>query len=55
MSDIISKIHDDMEEYERLCQDNGVEPKYTRDAYGNLILDCYGSHAKQLESKKTND
>ncbi len=49
MSDLISRIHNDMERYEALCCMFGETPRYSSDAYGNLLLDCYGTHAKDLE------
>ncbi len=51
MSDLISRIHDDMERYEVLCHRFGETPHYSSDSNGNLLLDCYGAHAKDLEAR----
>lgn len=52
MSDIISAIHDDMDEYEYLCEKYNEQPQYKQDNWGNNLLDCYGEHAKDLLNRK---
>ena len=51
MSNSISRIYDDMARYEALCKKYGETPQYSNDAYGNSLLDCYGTHAGILESR----
>jgi hypothetical protein len=51
MGSIISAINDDMDKYKWLCGRYSEQPQYTKDAYGNLLLDCYGEHAQKLENK----
>jgi len=41
MGDIISRIHDDIEDYLIECTRRGIEPKYMIDAYGISLPDCY--------------
>jgi len=48
MTDIISAIADDMDEYVSLCEKYGH--KVRRDENGNP--DCYGVHAKKLERRE---
>lgn len=55
MSNILSAIHDDMEEYVDLCAKYGEEVEYSKDAYGNLLVDCYGNHARKLYQRQTNE
>ena len=52
MGSIISAIHDDMEDYERLCEKYGEKPRVKPDAYGNRLLDCYGAHATELKRRQ---
>lgn len=52
MSDIISAINDDMEEYESLCKRYGEKPRYSPDSRGYPLLDCYGKHAEALKEKR---
>lgn len=47
MSDIISAIHDDMNEYEDLCRRFGEEVVRKWVGYQHLP-DCYSEHAKIL-------
>ena len=51
MSNSISRIYDDMDRYEALCKKYGETPQYSKDFYGNSLLDCYGVHAGTLESR----
>lgn len=51
MSDLMSRIMDDIEDYRYLCKKFNCEVQYTRDYYGHLTEDCYGEHAKELEAK----
>lgn len=51
MTDIISAIADDIEEYIDLCKKFGEKVQYKRDAYDNLIEDCYGEHAEKLRQR----
>lgn len=52
MGSVISAIHDDMEEYEDLCRKYGETPHRSPDAYGNLLVDCYGQHARLLKQRQ---
>ncbi len=47
MSDILSAISDDIEEYEDLCQQFGEQVQRSDDG----SPDCYGSHAKILKKR----
>ena len=51
MSDIISAIKDDMNEYEDLCRQYGETPIRTPDRWGKMLLDCYGNHAQDLKKR----
>lgn len=51
MSNIISAIQDDMDEYEELCNRYNEEPLYTLNKYGYQMLDCYSVHARDLISR----
>ncbi len=51
MSDILSAIHDDMNEYEYLCRQYGEEIQKTPDRWGNMLVDCYGQHASDLKAR----
>jgi len=51
MSDIISAIRDDINEYVELCEKYNVEPKTSRDNWGNMLIDCYGKHATKLKER----
>lgn len=55
MGSIISAIHDDMDEYEALCEKYKEKPEYIPDAYGRMLLDCYGSHAESLKRRQMED
>lgn len=55
MSDIISAIHDDIEEYVRLCKLHNEEVQYVRDAYGHMVEDCYGEHAEKLLERRSKE
>lgn len=52
MSDLLSAIRDDINEYKRLCDLYGEQVQYSRDNYGIEIADCYGEHAKSLKKRK---
>jgi len=47
MSDIISAIHDDMDDYEFLCEKYGERVRMK-----DFEPDCYGAHAKKLEKRE---
>lgn len=51
MSDLMSAIRDDMDEYESLCHKYGEEIQYSKDAYNYRMVDCYGKHAEELKEK----
>lgn len=51
MGDIISKIYDDMQDYEDLCKYFDEPCQYEMDAYNNRQLACYGKHANELEKR----
>jgi hypothetical protein len=51
MSNIISAIQDDMDEYEDLCREYGETPIRTPDRWGNMLVDCYGKHAQDLKRR----
>lgn len=51
MSDIMSAISYDIEIYEDLCERFNEEVQYSRDYYGNMLVDCYGEHAEKLRKK----
>lgn len=51
MTDIVSKINDDMKEYEFLCEYFREKPKYKKDIYDNDLLDCYSKHAQKLTER----
>jgi hypothetical protein len=51
MSNIISAIHDDMNEYEELCREYRETPIKTPDRWGNMLVDCYGTHARDLKKR----
>jgi len=51
MSNILKAIHDDMEWYETLCERFNEKPQRSPDAYGNMLLDCYGKHADKLQER----
>ena len=53
MGSVMSAIRDDIDEYEDLCRKYGETPHYKPDAYGNLLLDCYGVHAYELKRRVT--
>lgn len=44
-----------MEDYENLCKKYKEDPQYSRDAYGNSLLDCYGNHAKILQKRQIDE
>lgn len=46
MSDLMSRIHDDINDYLELCRRFGEKPVYSRDHSGP---ECYGAHARKLE------
>ena len=46
MSNVISKIYDDMDRYEALCEKYGETPEY--DDFGP---DPYGAHAKSINKR----
>ena len=47
----MSAIAYDIEMYEYRCEKYKEEVQYSRDYYGNKIVDCYGEHAKKLYEK----
>jgi uncharacterized protein YeaO (DUF488 family) len=51
MSNILSAIQDDIDEYEALCRrfKEPIQTKY--DSYGNNLPDCYGAHALALKTR----
>lgn len=51
MSDLMSAIRDDINEYIRLCQLYGEKVQYKKDAYGIDTEDCYGEHADSLKKR----
>lgn len=51
MGSIISAINDDIKEYEYLCKKFNEKPQSSPDAYGNMLLDCYGKHAMELKER----
>jgi hypothetical protein len=51
MGSILSAIDDDMDDYVALCERFGEQPQRAPDAYVNLLLDCYGAHAKELRKR----
>lgn len=53
MGSINSAISDDMDDYKDLCKKFNEKPQYTPDHYGNMLLDCYGSHAEKLKKWQT--
>lgn len=55
MGDILKAIHDDMEEYEDLCQKYGEEVQSTPTSQGVYLPDCYGNHARQLKERARKD
>ena len=52
MTDIMSKIADDIHEYEALCRKYGEEVVYTQTRWGDKCADCYGKHADKLQERK---
>lgn len=48
MTDIMSKIADDLEEYQSLCKKYGEKVQTTQDRWGKSSPDCYGKHAQKL-------
>lgn len=51
MSDLISAIQDDIEEYEWLCNYFNEKPKTSRNRNGVKIIDPYGNHADKLKER----
>jgi hypothetical protein len=51
LSNIISKIHEDMDDYAEYCKILGKTPKYGQDVYGNKMLACYSKHATKMKRK----
>lgn len=49
MSDMLKAIHNDTEEYKRLCQKYKEAPVMLP---GGLDADCYGSHAMKLKRRE---
>lgn len=49
MTDIRSRIEDDVDDYLERCRRAGEEPQYTKTFQGCEVPDCYGEHAKELE------
>ena len=52
MTDIFSRISDDIDEYLDLCKEFHEQPKYRPTAQGTQLPDCYGEHADQLKSRR---
>lgn len=50
MSDIISAIYDDINEYLHLCKKYDEKP-----VYGTYEADCYGKHAEELKKRARKD
>jgi hypothetical protein len=50
MSDLLSAIYDDIEDYKRLCKKYKEEPQFH-----DGTIECYGAHAKALEDREYND
>jgi len=51
MSDICSAIHDDIQNYIRLCHKYGEKVVYS----DGWVEDCYGKHAKKLEKREKSE
>lgn len=52
MGDILSKIQDDINEYESLCRKYEEEVVYSQTRWGDKCQDCYGKHAMKLQERK---
>lgn len=52
MSDICSAIHDDIQDYIRLCSKYGETVKYTDSC---RTEDCYGNHADKLRKRERSE
>lgn len=55
MSDIVSAIQHDMDEYMSLCEKYKEKPRYTPDGNGFDLLDCYGKHASKLIERNSEE
>lgn len=55
MSDILSAIYDDIQEYEFLCRKYNEEIRYSENQFGIRSPDCYGLHATELEKRRIED
>jgi len=51
MSDLMSAIHDDIQEYRRLCELYDEDVQYQEDYYNIPVENCYGKHATKLKEK----
>lgn len=52
MGNILSAIHDDIEEYTDRCRRMGENVVRTQTAQGTWLPDPYGRHAKDLKAKE---
>lgn len=55
MSDIVSTIADDVEEYEQLCMMYDEEIQLEQDIYGKWSPACYCQHATELRKRYLDD
>lgn len=51
MSDILSAIQDDINEYENLCRRYNEQVQTKLTAFGDRSPDCYGEHAQELKQR----
>jgi len=51
MGSILSAIHDDIGDYEFLCEHYGEEVQTKPTANGTMLPNCYGAHAKILKKR----
>ena len=54
MSDLMSAISYDIEEYERRCKKFKQKVQYTTTKQGCSLPDCYGKHAEKLKMLEDN-
>ena len=51
MSDLFSKIQEDLDDYLQLCKKYSVEPEMFIDDWGSKRVQCYGEHASMLRKR----
>lgn len=51
MSDTLSAIADDIEDYERGCKELKVSVRYTQCGARGLVPDCYSDHALWVSAR----